>query len=102
MRRIMMLKRQEMRVIIEILAGIVLSAIITAIAISTGYFIINKNGYANFDVNLLGLNLYRIHNYGVSGEPIITNIMFLGVILSILLVIIIELLVATNKRGKKQ
>ncbi|HCD1779095.1 TPA: LlsX family protein, partial [Staphylococcus aureus] len=49
MRRIMMLKRQEMRVIIEILAGIVLSAIITAIAISTGYFIINKNGYANFD-----------------------------------------------------
>lgn len=93
-----MLKRQEMRVIIEILAGIVLSAI----AISTGYFIINKNGYANFDVNLLGLNLYRIQNYGVSGEPIITNIMFLGVILSILLVIIIELLVATNKRGKKQ
>ncbi|CAM3968776.1 hypothetical protein CD116_08125 [Staphylococcus schweitzeri] len=97
-----MLKRQEMRVIIEILAGIVLSAIITAIAISIGYFIINKNGYAHFDVNLLGLNLYRIHNYGVSGEPIITNIMFLGVALSILLVIIFELLVATNKRGKKQ
>ncbi|HFG0235972.1 TPA: DUF5963 family protein [Staphylococcus aureus] len=43
-----------------------------------------------------------MQNYGVSGEPIITNIMFLGVILSILLVIIIELLVATNKRGKKQ
>ncbi|WP_406874775.1 LlsX family protein [Staphylococcus aureus] len=54
------------------------------------------------NLNLLGLNLYRIQNYGVSGEPIITNIMFLGVILSILLVIIIELLVATNKRGKKQ
>ncbi|MCH8639984.1 MULTISPECIES: LlsX family protein [Staphylococcus] len=98
----MMLKRQEMRVIIEILAGIVLSAIITAISISIGYFIINKNGYAHFDVNLLGLNLYKIHNHGDSGEPIITNIMFLGVALSILLVIIIELLVATKKRGKKQ
>lgn len=97
-----MLKRQEMRVIIEILAGIVLSAIITAISISIGYFIINKNGYAHFDVNLLGLNLYKIHNHGDSGEPIIANIMFLGVALSILLVIIIELLVATKKRGKKQ
>ena len=97
-----MLKRQEMRVIIEILAGIVLSAITTAISISIGYFIINKNGYAHFDVNLLGLNLYKTHNHGDSGEPIITNIMFLGVALSILLVIIIELLVATKKRGKKQ
>ena len=37
-----MLKKQEIRVIIEILAGIVLSAIITAISISIGYFIINK------------------------------------------------------------
>ena len=97
-----MLKRQEMRVIIEILAGIVLSAIITAISISIGYFIINKNGYAHYDVNLLGLNLYKIKNHVDSGEPIITNIMFLGVALSILLVIIIELLVATKKRGKKQ
>ena len=102
MRIIIMLKKQEIRVIIEILAGIVLSAIITAISISIGYFIINKNGYAHFDVNLLGVNLYKIHNHGNSGEPIITNIMFLGVALSILLVIIIELIVESKKRGKNQ
>lgn len=96
-----MLKRQEMRIIIEIILGIVLSAIISSISISIGYFILNKNNYSNFDVNLLGMNLYKIKNYGDAGEPIITNMMFLGVTLSILLVIIIELSFAIKKRGNK-
>lgn len=95
-----MMKRQEVRIIIEVLAGIVISVILNSIMISIGYMFVNSQGLKNYDVSILGMDIFKITNGGATGEPITSNMIFIGVACSIILVVIIEIIIENKRRSR--
>lgn len=93
-----LINKQEYRIILEVIMGIILSIIINFIMISIGYshyYSLNLQEKAYF-INEMGMPIYKIING--KGIPVITNMIFSGIIWSILIVIIIELIISIKGR----
>lgn len=97
-----MLKKQEFRIIGEILLGIVISVVFNFIYISFGYYKIHVDKLDTYSVSPFGLEIFQIKNGGNSGNPVITNLTYIGIIFSILMVIIIEVILSMKKRQHKE
>ncbi|KRM19804.1 hypothetical protein FC40_GL001323 [Ligilactobacillus hayakitensis DSM 18933 = JCM 14209] len=91
-------KRQDLRIIFEIIFGMLFSSLISSILIWIGYYIVNLNNLMNYNVNVLGLEIFKIKNAGESGTPLKNNMMYLGVICSILFVIFGEIFAGFRKK----
>ena len=91
-----MFKKQEFRIIIEVVAGIVISGIINSIFIAIGYA--TANNATTYTIRELGMPIYKVS--GNSGTPIMANMMFSGTVLSIVIVIVVETIIAVRRRDK--
>lgn len=85
--------KQDIRILIEVLIGMIISALLNFALITIGYFQFDQKH--PLDVNFLGITIYKIAKK--TGEPNITNMVFIGIIFSTLAVIIGEIWV--NKKG---
>ncbi|GAA2868567.1 LlsX family protein [Lactobacillus intestinalis] len=94
-----LMHKQEYRIILEIIGGIVLSIVINFVSISIGYtkYFYLDNFKKEYFIKLLGLPIYKIYNK--IGTPILANMIFIGVICSILVVFLMELFIARKQRG---
>lgn len=91
---------KDLRISIEVIIGITLSFIINFIMISIGYAIINSLKLKNYSVSYFGLVIYKIKNYGRQGIPFSNNMMFIGIILTIIFVFLAEwVLYKRHKNG---
>lgn len=97
-----MFKKQEFRIIGEILLGIVISVIFNFLCISFGYYKINADKLDTYSVSPFGLEIFQIKNGGNSGSPVVTNMMYIGIIFSILMVIVVEVIIGMKKRHHKE
>ncbi|MCZ3643393.1 LlsX family protein [Lactobacillus crispatus] len=92
---------KDLRIGIEIIVGITLSFIINFIMISIGYAITNSEKLKEYSVNYFGLVIYKIKNYGNKGIPVSNNMMFIGIVLTIIFVFIVEWVVyKRDKNGR--
>lgn len=82
------------RITIAIVVGILISVAVTAIMIAVGYSHAYANNSADADVRLLGVPLYHITRNGeqYTGQPVMQNMVFFGLVCSLLLSLIAELL----------
>lgn len=96
------MNQQVRRIIIEIILGVALSALLCFILIFMGYGQINTGNASSYNVNLFGLKIYHITKEGsqTKGSAFNNNMMFIGVIISVLLVIISETFF--SMKGKKK
>lgn len=91
-----------MRLMIEILVGIGISVVANLIAITFGYKHFYKAALDNYNVRFLGIKVFNIVKEGAKGvgTPNIQNMMLVGVMCSVILVVICEIIV--NVKAKKQ
>lgn len=87
-----MLKKQELRIVVEIIIGIIVSFIFNFLLIGYGYMVSNTHHLSNHTVKFLNMSVYSITNFGKNGSPNTTNMMFIGIIFSCLFVILGEML----------
>ncbi|RYL93069.1 hypothetical protein EWI07_08180 [Sporolactobacillus sp. THM7-4] len=97
------MSHQIKRIIIEMVLGIVLSVVLSCILIFVGYANIHMSNASALNVNFFGHTLYHITKSGnqFNGSASNTNMMFLGVIISSLLVIIGETFFSMKGKKKK-
>lgn len=89
---------KDLRISIEVIIGIVLSFIINFTMISIGYAITNSEKLKEYTINYFGVVIYKIKNYGSEGTPNSNNMMFIGIVLTIIFVFFVEWIV--SKRDK--
>lgn len=84
--------KQFKRIMLEIVIGIILSMILCAIWIGFGYYTIKTKNINEYIVRFFGIQIYAIKKVGSSYEGVANNqnMIFLGVIVSMLLMIITE------------
>ncbi|GEQ33701.1 LlsX family protein [Marinilactibacillus psychrotolerans] len=94
------------RIIASIVLGIVIGVIVCFIAIRFGYSHIKSTDLMEYNVNLIGLNIFNIQREGAEyiGTPNNSNMMFIGIIFSMILAIVTETIVAfkNRKRGESK
>jgi uncharacterized PurR-regulated membrane protein YhhQ (DUF165 family) len=90
------------RRITAIILGIVFSIVISSIAIALGYTHVRTNNLSGYTVELLGLPIFTIVKIGdeMGGSPNISVMMFLGLMSSMVLALLVEVLVARRKKRK--
>lgn len=96
------LDKQTNRIIIALILGIVIALAFCYFAIGLGYNQIKDVAIAEYSVQLFGFSIYDIKeiNGKVSGSANNNNMMFIGIILSMILVMITEL-IFSKKSNKK-
>lgn len=94
------------RIITSIILGIVIGVLVCFIAIRFGYSHIKSTDLMEYNVNLIGLNIFNIQREGAEyiGTPNNSNMMFIGIIFSMILAIVTETIVAfkNRKRGESK
>lgn len=100
---VLIMKKQATRICIEIIFGIILSVVISFIAIAIAYAIIHAKDLSDFNLNLLGLPIYKISKTqnNFKGIANTNNMMLFGVICSVLSVLLGELFFGLRFRTKK-
>lgn len=98
-----MSNKQVLRVFVEIIIGIVVSVIISTIAITLGYTNFHGNELKEYAVNILGVNIFNIAKNGneAVGTPVGQNMFLMGMLCSIVLVVVLELLFYFRSKKKK-
>lgn len=83
---------QFKRICLEIVVGIIISVILSAILISLGYYKVNSNDLDKYSVNFIGVTIYNITkiNGDFVGEAINQNMSMIGIICSVILIIVNE------------
>lgn len=96
------LDKQTNRIIIALILGIVIALAFCYFAIGLGYNQIKDVTITEYSVQLFGFSIYDIKeiNGKVSGSANNNNMMFIGIILSMILVMITEL-IFSKKSNKK-
>jgi Mn2+/Fe2+ NRAMP family transporter len=97
------MKKQTTRICIEIITGIILSVVIIFIAIAIAYAIVHAKDLSNFNLNFLGLPIYKISKTSndFKGVANTDNMMLFGVVCSVLSVLLGELFFGLHFRTKK-
>jgi len=98
------LKNAKMRVAMCIILGIIVGLCSCSIAIVLGYTHIRSAGLDNYSVNLLGFSIFDIQRMGTELEGTANNgnMMFIGLIFSMILTMGIEMIVATKSHRREK
>lgn len=91
-----MFKNQELRIVFEIIVGGLVSSIISSIFIKIGF--LNSNRAGMYYIKEFGIPIYKVSKG--KGSPIVSNMIFIGIFSSILLVIVIETIIYIKGRNK--
>jgi len=96
------LENDMSRRIAAIILGIILSVAVSVVAITLGYTHVRTHALNDYTVELLGLPIFAIKRIGeeVAGAPNMSMMMFLGIIFSMVLALVAELIVARGKKRK--
>lgn len=96
------LTNPTIRVIVSIILGIIIGVLVCFIAIRFGYSHIKSTDLMEYNVNLIGLNIFNIQREGTEyiGTPNNSNMMFIGLAFSIVLAIVTETIVSFKNRKK--
>lgn len=97
-----MKKNQMVRIILEIVGGIVFSVLLCAIFIFFGYYHINEVEINEYTVKILNFPIYNIalKNGEMVGTPLNQNMSIIGIICSIISIMIVETWCYVRKKGK--
>ncbi|GHU35521.1 hypothetical protein FACS1894193_08650 [Bacilli bacterium] len=91
------------RMVALIILGIIFAVITCSIAITLGYHHVKSHELADYRVNVLGISIYQIQNIngelkGIGNHP---AMMFIGIIFSMVLTIVMELIIVLkNKKNE--
>lgn len=90
------------RIIASIVLGIVIGVLVCFIAIRFGYSHIKNTNLMEYNVNLIGLNIFNIQREGTEyiGTPNNSNMMVIGLAFSMVLAIVTETIVAFKNKKK--
>lgn len=97
-----MSNKKTLRILLEILAGIILSVIANTIAISIGYNHFYSSGISNYQVKFLGIDVFNIQgiNGSVVGTPNSSKMIIIGFLFSLILVVVAECTINIKKSKK--
>lgn len=98
------LNKQTNRIILEIFLGTFLGIILCYFLIKAGYNQIDSSAVKEYTVQLFGFSIYEIKeiNGKLNGVANNNSMMFIGILFSMLVIIIMELLFARKNRGVKK
>ncbi|MFD2307265.1 DUF5963 family protein [Enterococcus termitis] len=91
------------RVIVSIFLGIILGVFVCFMAIRTGYTYVKSSSLTEYSVNILGFTIFDIQKVGneFKGTPNNSNMMFIGIIFSMILATATEIVIALkNRKGR--
>ncbi|EPP0902202.1 DUF5963 family protein [Listeria monocytogenes] len=91
------------RVIVSIFLGIILGVFVCFMAIRTGYTYVKSSSLTEYSVNILGFIIFDIQKVGneFKGTPNNSNMMFIGIIFSMILATATEIVIALkNRKGR--
>ncbi len=99
-----MMKEQNIRIVKELLAGVVVSVVLSAIFIAWGYFHVNADGLNDYSVKVLFLKIYDITlaDKGYVGTANNQNMGIFGIMCSIFLVFVNEIRVYFKTKIKSK
>lgn len=94
-----MIRNSSSRIVFEIVLGVLISIVLSFIAISTAYFFVISRGMHMFSLKIMGLDLYNITlvNGRYVGNANSNSMIILGVICSMLTIFILEGLTRRSK-----
>ncbi|MGY3751162.1 DUF5963 family protein [Vagococcus acidifermentans] len=92
------------RVIASIILGIILGVFVCFMAIRSGYTYIKSSSLTEYSVNIFGFPIFDIQKVGneFKGTPNNSNMMFVGIIFSMVLAIVTEVVIALKNRKSKE
>ncbi|MBC1743467.1 LlsX family protein [Listeria welshimeri] len=92
------------RIITSIVLGIIIGFLICFVAISMGYNQMNDATLTDYSVKVFGLPIFDIQRVGsdLVGTPNNSSMMFIGVIFSMILAIVIEIVVSLKNKHRKE
>ncbi|MBO0439635.1 LlsX family protein [Candidatus Enterococcus ikei] len=93
------------RVIVSIILGIIVGVFVCFMAIRLGYSHVKGTSLSEYSVNVFGFSIFDIRKVGgeFKGTPNNSNMMFIGLIFSMVLAIVTEVILAiVNKRRKEK
>ncbi|AAT03892.1 protein LlsX [Listeria monocytogenes] len=92
------------RIIASIVLGILIGVLICFVAIGLGYIHMNDGTLKEYSVKIFGLTIFDIKRVGseMVGTPNNTSMMFIGVIISMILAIVVEIIVSLKNRHRKE
>ncbi|MBU5487318.1 LlsX family protein [Clostridium sp. MSJ-8] len=87
-----MKNNQFARVCVEIVVGIVISVLLSAILIAFGYYKIKSSDLSSYNVSFIGFDLYKISKSGGEyvGQALNQNMSIIGIIWSMVVVLVNE------------
>lgn len=93
---------QMTRVIVSVILGIILGFFVCFMAIRSGYATIKTSSLTEYSVNVFGFSVFDIQRVGteLKGTPNSGNMMFIGIIFSMVLATVIEIAVALRSRKR--
>ena len=95
-------KKQMIRILLEILGGIVFSIILCGVLIFIGYYHANSNQLTEYTVEVLSFPIYKIvfRNGELIGTALNQNMSIIGILCSIITILVVE--VKCYITGKKK
>lgn len=92
------------RIIVLIVLGILIGVFICFVVIGLGYIYMNDGILKEYSVKIFGLIIFDIKRVGSEMVGIFNNIsmMFIGVIIFMILVIVVEIIVLLKNRYRKE
>ncbi|WP_207696644.1 hypothetical protein DOK67_0002296 [Enterococcus sp. DIV0212c] len=92
------------RVIVSIILGIVVGVFVCFMAIRSGYSHIKGTSLSEYSVDVFGFSIFDIQKVGgeFKGTPNNSNMMFIGLIFSMVLAIATEIILAVVNRRRKE
>ncbi|EKP7339254.1 LlsX family protein [Listeria monocytogenes] len=92
------------RVIVSIILGIILGVFVCFMTIRSGYTYVKSSSLTEYSVTIFGFTIFDIQKVGneFKGTPNNSNMMFIGIIFSMVLAIVTEVVIALkNRKGKE-
>lgn len=92
------------RVIVSIILGIILGVFVCFMAIRSGYTYVKSSSLTEYSVSILGFTIFDIQKVGngLKGTPNNSNMMFIGIMFSMVLSIITEVIATLKNRRSKE
>lgn len=99
-----MKNKQGLRIILELLAGMLFAVILCCVLIFLGYSTFYKDNLNEYTVNIFGLPIYEIVRQSGKGQgnALNQNMSLVGIICSIITVIAVETIVLIKKKNKPE
>ena len=99
-----MKNKQGLRIILELVAGMVFSVILCYILIFLGYSTFYKDNFNEYTVNIFGLPIYEIVMQGGKGQGTAfnQNMSLVGIICSTITMIAVETTISIKNKNKPE